>query len=77
MSAVIGPIIHVLPFAFCLVVARIVFRTQPLAGLAWGGVTGSVALMVSYWRYAVPKSIRMKLTEKFFYGTSWYTRLGK
>jgi len=70
LSAVVGPVIHVLPFAVCLVVARIVFRTQPLAGLAWGGVTGSTILMVSYWKYAIPKSVRTKLIERLFYKTS-------
>lgn len=64
LSVTVKPAVHVLPFAICLVVARIVFRTEPLAGLAWGGGTGSIVLVVLYWKYVLPKSICTKLKVK-------------
>ena len=63
-SVILGPVIHVLPFAVCLTVARIVFRTNPLVGLACGGATGSAVLLVLYWLYVLPKSVRETLAGK-------------
>lgn len=57
LSVTVKPVVHVLPFAICLVAVRIIFRAEPLAGLAWSGVIGSIVLIVSYWRYALPKSV--------------------
>jgi O-antigen/teichoic acid export membrane protein len=63
MSVATGPILHVLPFATCLVVARLVFHTNPLMGLVCGGVLGGAALAIMYYRYAVPDSIRRRVTR--------------
>jgi len=56
-SVMAGPSVHVLPFAICLVSARLVFRTEPLMGLIWGGAGGGAILAVLYWRYVLPNSI--------------------
>lgn len=60
LSVAVGPVVHVFPFAICLVVARIIFDTAPLRGLVWGGLTGGVFLAVVYYRYVLPDRIRVK-----------------
>ena len=57
----VGPAVHVLPFAICLVVARLVFQAEPLIGLVWGGAVGGAILWVLYWRYVLPNRIRSRL----------------
>ena len=61
LSVAVGPAIHILPFAVCLVVARLVLHAKPLAGLAWGGATGGAVLAVLYWRYVLPDRIKMRV----------------
>lgn len=61
-SAVAGPVVHILPFAVCLAVARLGFRGRPLTGLAWGGMAGGVLLGVLYYRYVLPERIRTRLS---------------
>ena len=61
LSVIAGPAVHVLPFAVCLVVARLVFKTEPLIGLVWGGSVGSAILAVLYWRYVLPDRIKTRL----------------
>jgi len=58
LSVTTGPAVHVMPFAICLIVARLVFNTEPLIGLLWGGTVGGAILAVLYWRYVL--SDRMK-----------------
>ncbi len=60
-SVAVGPLIHVMPFVTCLLVARFVFRMQPLMGLLWGGAIGGVVLAFVYWRYVVRGSLRRRL----------------
>ena len=66
LSVLSGPAVHVLPFAICLVGARILFYDEPLIGLAWGGTVGGAVLVAFYWRYVFPKSICAKLRVKYF-----------
>lgn len=58
LSAMAGPVVHVLPFAICLVGARIVFKTEPMTGLLCGGTAGGAILTVFYWRYALPDRVK-------------------
>lgn len=60
-SVTTGPVVHILPFGICLVIARTFFHNEPLIGLTWGGSVGSVILMVLYWQYVLPKSLCTKL----------------
>ena len=59
LSMAVRPVVHVLPFAICLVGARLVFTTEPLTGLLWGGTVGGTILAVLYWRYVLPDRIKM------------------
>jgi O-antigen/teichoic acid export membrane protein len=61
LSAIVRPAVHVIPFAVCLLAARIVFREVPLAGLLWGGILGCAILAVLYWRYVLPNRIKRRL----------------
>jgi len=58
LSVTAGPLVHVLPFAICLVVARLIFQTQPLLGLVLGGSVGGAILAILYWRYVLPDRIK-------------------
>jgi O-antigen/teichoic acid export membrane protein len=59
LSVTVWPAVHVLPFAICLVGARLLFHTEPLIGLLWGGSVGGAILAVIYCRYVIPDQIRM------------------
>jgi O-antigen/teichoic acid export membrane protein len=63
-SVAAGPIVHVLPFALCLLVARLVFATEPLKGLLWGGTAGSLVLAVLYYRYVMPGRIKTRVFRR-------------
>jgi O-antigen/teichoic acid export membrane protein len=62
LSVTAGPLVHVLPFAICLVVARLIFQTQPLLGLVLGGSVGGAILAILYWRYVLPDRIKMRVS---------------
>ncbi len=64
LSVMARPAVHVLPFAACLVVARIVFHTEPLVGLVLGASTGSLFLAVLYWRYVLPGRIKTRVFRR-------------
>lgn len=57
-SVAVGPIVHVLPFAACLVLSRLLCQARPLLGLAVGGLVGSVILTAAYWRSVLPDRIK-------------------
>lgn len=61
LSVIARPMIHVLPFAICLVVMRLVFHTKPLAGFLWSGVIGSALLVYTYCHYLLPVDCINKL----------------
>lgn len=63
VSTTTGPALHVLPFAVCLIVARISFPSKPLVGLAWGGTTGCLILLVLYYRYVLPQRLKIRLVS--------------
>ena len=58
----VGPVLHVLPFAACLIGARLVLSHSPLLGLLLGAAVGGSLLLIVYWRYVLPHSIRRKAT---------------
>jgi O-antigen/teichoic acid export membrane protein len=57
-----GPVLHTLPFAVCLVGARLIFPARPMVGLAWGSVVGGGILGLVYWRYVVPNRVKAGLS---------------
>jgi hypothetical protein len=61
-SAIAGPALHVLPFAVCLIVVRIIFGSRPLIALAWGGIAGGLLLAILYYRYVLPERIKTRLS---------------
>jgi len=63
-SVTVKPAFHVLPFGVCLIVARGVFRTEPLMGLLCGGAVGGAILAVLYWRHVLPRSAREKFQRR-------------
>lgn len=60
LSVTVGPAVHVLPFAICLIIARLVFTDEPTVGLIWGGAVGGAILGVLYWMYLIPVRIKNK-----------------
>jgi O-antigen/teichoic acid export membrane protein len=61
LSVLAGPALRILPFAICLVIARVLFHTRPLIGLALGGGVGGVSLGVLYWRNVLPDQMKTRL----------------
>jgi O-antigen/teichoic acid export membrane protein len=70
-SVGIVPVVHVLPFAICLITCRILFREAPLTGLAVGMGTGVVLLGVLYWYVVFPERLKQRLSRPL----SWRKRL--
>jgi O-antigen/teichoic acid export membrane protein len=64
-----GPILCTLPFAACLVGARLLFPTDPLKALASGVGLGAVVLAPLYWRFAAPPGVRTHIIN--FLGVGW------
>jgi len=61
VSVTLGPLLHILPFAMCLLVARLIFHTNLLLGLIIGGTAGGAFLAVVYFQYVLPDRIRRRL----------------
>jgi O-antigen/teichoic acid export membrane protein len=61
------PLLCVLPFAGCLLTARLVFVEQPLAALAVGSVVGGTVLGFTYWLCVIPSAIRGKIRQRITY----------
>lgn len=61
ISVTTGPVINTLPFMICLLAGRLFFHNEPLKGLLWGGLTGSLFLIILYYRYVLPKRIKTRL----------------
>jgi len=62
LSVAAGPLVHVLPFVACLIVARIISHSRPLTGLVFGGAAGGLSLAVVYYRHALPDRIRSRIS---------------
>ncbi len=60
-SVLLEPIVHMWPFAACLLAGRGIFHDRPLIGLLLGGTVGGVLLAISYWRHVLPESLRTKV----------------
>jgi len=63
VSVTVGPLLHILPFAICLVVARLIFHANLLLGLIIGGTAGGAFLAVVYFKYVLPERIRRRVVR--------------
>lgn len=61
LSVTIRPLIHISPFAASLIIARLIFGTELLKGLIWGGTIGGFTLVILYWRFVLPVRLRFKV----------------
>jgi len=59
----LGPMLHTLPFAVCLLGARLLLPARPLVGLAWGGVIGGATLVAVYWKKVLPGKVCSRIRE--------------
>ena len=60
----IGPVIHVMPFAACLIIGRLFFKTYLIPAMAVCAL-GGMTLAIFYWRSVLPQSLKAGLTRKF------------
>lgn len=56
-----GPLLCSIPFAACLVAARMIWPESPIIALGAGLASGGMVLALLYWKYALPPSLRDKL----------------
>ena len=63
-QSVLEPVLCVLPFAMCLLFARIGFANRHIWALAIGMGVGMPVLAFTYWRHAFTKEFRTKITVK-------------
>ena len=61
VAVAVGPVLHTLPFAACLIAARLALWTRPLVGLCWAGGVGGVVLAAVYWRNVLPGRLRSRI----------------
>ena len=61
LSVSAGPVVYALPFAVCLLVARLIFEDAPWKGLLWGGLIGGAVLSVLYWQRVLPDRIKTRV----------------
>lgn len=59
-----GPVLCMIPFAFCLVASRVIFAGSPLFALAVAAPVGSAVLGVLYWRGVLPESLKSAITRR-------------
>lgn len=52
------PILLIMPFAGCLLVAKYIFYFNPIKGLCVGGAVGFVYLTIVYWKFVCPDRIK-------------------
>ena len=57
-GVLLGPMLCALPFALCLIGARMYFSDALLIGAAWGCSLGFAVLVVLYWIYVLPERLR-------------------
>lgn len=60
----VGPLIHVLPFTICLVIARLLFKTYPVPAILVCAAGGAV-LAVTYWKRVLPHSLKAGLQRRY------------
>lgn len=60
----VRPTIHILPFAICLVGARLVFNTYPVISVVLCAA-GSVQVAIVYWRGVLPEKLKNGLKRRF------------
>jgi O-antigen/teichoic acid export membrane protein len=61
LSTAVRPVICVLPFLVCLIVARYVFAEKPFVALLLGVATGTLILFILYWRSVVPRRMKSQV----------------
>ncbi|MHC4295058.1 MAG: hypothetical protein ACYSTL_05685 [Planctomycetota bacterium] len=59
-----GPLLCTAPYAFCLLGIRILVPEAPAFALLCAAIAALLTLTPLYWRNAIPKSIKSKLTER-------------
>ena len=64
MQVLPGPLLAVLPFAACLVIARLVWPT-PLVALGAGAGGGGIVIALIYWRWVVPSGVKSRMYRLF------------
>lgn len=67
-SAVSEPMLRIAPFALCLAIARFVFQSMPLTGVAIGAVAGGAVLGGTYWKYVLPDRIKARFLSGGYKG---------
>jgi O-antigen/teichoic acid export membrane protein len=63
LSVVVWPVLHMLPFAACLVATRLIFPSRPLTSLLAGGTAAAAALAIVYWRCVLPDRIKSAIVR--------------
>jgi hypothetical protein len=61
-KTLVAPLIHVLPFAACLVIGRCLFDAHPIPALSVCAV-GCIALAIFYWHSVLPPSLKASLSR--------------
>lgn len=64
-ETMIGPLLCAAPFGLCLLAARVGVRSNPTTAFVLGAVVGGPILLLVYWRYVVPVSIRRRVIHRF------------
>jgi len=60
----VAPMLHVLPFAVCLLIGRWLFDAHPIPALAVCAA-GCVALAIFYWHRVLPPSLKASLSRRW------------
>jgi hypothetical protein len=58
----IRPLVHVFPFAVCLIAGRLLFKTYPIVALGICAA-GSAVLSLFYWRSVLPPSLKASINR--------------
>ena len=59
------PVLCCFPFALCLGGIRRLPPGSPAQTLAWGMAAGGLVIGVTYWRFVLPESWKMRLVTRF------------
>jgi hypothetical protein len=57
-------VIHILPFAACQIVGRLLFKQYPIPALAICAV-GCAITAITYWRSVLPESLKNGLHSRY------------